>query len=94
MIVRPTMTMMERMNVMDGRMGRMEMSIANFGNDMDDMTVAVSGMNYMFDGLCTDFRTLQVQQNDYYQWQADRTSQMLQHMHLSHPHWNGPEYVY
>ncbi|PWA71303.1 retrotransposon Orf1 [Artemisia annua] len=78
----------------DGRKGRMEMSLANFGNDMDEMTAVVSGMSEQFDGFCTDFRNMQVQQTDYYQWIADRTSQMLQHMHLSHPRWNGPEFVY
>lgn len=54
----PTMTMMERMNIMDGRLGHMEQSMIGFGNDMDDMTAAVSGMNYMFDSLCFDFRSL------------------------------------
>ena len=72
--IRPTMTMMEKMNLMDGRMGRMEQSMVGFGNDMDDMMAAVSGMNIMFDGLCTDFRSMQVQQNDYFHWSADRTS--------------------
>jgi hypothetical protein len=89
--VRPSMTMVERMQLFDGRMGRMELSMANFGHDLDDMTAVGSGMNEQFDSFCTDFRNMQVQQTNYYQWKADRTSQMLQHMHLSHPRWNGPE---
>ena len=79
---------------MDGRMGRMEMSMANFGNDLDDMMAIVSGMNEQFDSFCTDFYNMQVQHTNYYQWNADRTCQLLKHMHLSHPRWNGPEYVY
>ena len=72
--VRPNLSMMERINVMDGRMGRMEMSMAHFGHDLDDMTAVVSGMNAQSDSLCTDFHNMQVHQTNYYQWNADRTS--------------------
>lgn len=37
---------------------------------------------------------MKVLQEEYNQWNADRTSEMLASMHLSHPRWNGEPYVY
>ena len=91
--VRPTMTMMERMNILNSRLGKMETSMTDFGNDMGNITAVIAGMSEQFNGFCSDFRSLQDQQANLFRWNADRTSQMLAHMNLSHPSWNETDVV-
>ena len=78
---------------MGERMGDMEGDISHVVEDMDDMTAVMSGMNIRYDGFYDEFRQMQLEQQRYYSLSADCTSQMLAHMHLDHPHFNGPPYV-
>ena len=91
---RPMMTTMDRFVAIEGRLGHIDTEVMGVRSYMDDLATGVFGMSDQFDGFQADMRRMHDEQQRFYQWNANRVSEMMTSMHLSHDRWTGAPYVY
>ena len=85
---------MDRFMLIEGCLGHIDTKVTGVRSYMDDLASGIFGMSDQFDGFQTDMRRMHEEEQRYYQWNADRVSEMMTSMHLSHDRWNGSPYVY